>query len=207
MKRRVIVSIIVCVVFALLSSALFVLGGYLQSGHPGISSESFAPVKIRKDHDEDDIMVRVYPVIGIAPHGYEPEEHWVSLNSIKKGWIVAQYEGYCRVLFDINDADMEDFFGNYFIEQRHHYYYVQPVSRDRLKVTNVTARLGDEPKDPFADDKQVFYLECCLNSELGSYRYAENAIRICLAANAVFILLAAGINLIANAVEKRKYRG
>lgn len=204
MKRRVKVSIIACVVFALLSSAVFFLGGYLKSGHPGINSQSFAPVKIKKVPDEEDLMVRVYPVIGIKPHGYEPEEHWVSLNSIKKGWIVAQYEGYCRVLFDINDADMEDFYGNDFFIEHHHYYYVQPVSRDRLKVTNVTARLGDEPKDPFADDKQVFYLECCLNSELGSYRYARFATRICLAANSVFILLAVGINLIANAVEKRR---
>jgi len=202
MKRRVKVSIIVCVVFALLSSAVFFLGGYLRSGHPGINSQSFAPVKIKKVHDEDDIMVRVYPVIGMMPHGYEPEEHWVSLNSIKKGWIVAQYEGYCRVLFDINDADMEDFYGDHFLNRRPHYYCVQPISRERLMVTDPTARLGDEKEDPFADDKQ--YLDCSLESELGSYRYARFATRICLAANAVFILLAVGINLIANAVEKRR---
>ena len=208
MKRRVKITIIVCVVFALLSSAFFLLLGYLSDGgHPGINSESFAPVKIKKVPDEEDIMVHVYPVIGMMPHGYEPEEHWVSLNSIKKGWIIAQYKGNCRVLFDVNDADMEDFFGNYFIEQRHHYYYVQPVSRDRLKVTGFIARSGDEPEDPFAEGKSVCLLDCCVSSEIGSYRYAENATRICLAANAVFILLAAGINLIANAVEKRKYRG
>lgn len=202
MRIRVRVSIIVCVVFALLSTGVYLLGGYVGDNVQGLHTQSFAPVKIKKVPDEEDIMVHVYPVVGIKPHGYESEEHWISLNSIKKGWIVAQYEGYCRVLFDINDADMEDFYGDHFFNRRPHYYCVQPISRERLMVTDPTARLGDEKEDPFADDKQ--YLDCSLESELGSYRYARFATRICLAANAVFILLVVGINLIANAVGKRR---
>ena len=186
MKRRVKVSIIVCVVFALLSSAVFFLGGYLRIGHPGINSQSFAPVKIKKVPDEEDIMVHVYPVVGMEPHGYEPGE--IPLNSIKKGWIIAQYKGYCRMLFKIDDEE---------------YCYVQLVPRDRLMVTDFTARLGDEPTDPFAGGRKWELIsDCSVISELRSYNYP----RYCVAINAVFILLAVGINLIANAVEKRKQR-
>ena len=203
MKTRVKITIIVCVVFALLSSAFFLLLEYLSdAGHPGINSESFAPVKIKKVPDEEDLMVHVYPVIGMMPHGYEPEEHWVSLNSIKKGWIVAQYEGYCRVLFDINDADMEDFYGDHFFNRRPHYYCVQPISRERLMVTDPTARLGDEKEDPFADDKQ--YLDCSLESEFQNYNHPRFATLACIAENAVFILFTVGLNLILKAIEKRK---
>ncbi len=186
MKRRVKVSIIVCVVFALLSSAVFFLGGYLKSGHPGINSQSFAPVRIKKVHDEEDIMVKIYP-IGILPHFYEAPE--IPLNSIKKGWIVAQYKGYCRVMFKSDDEE---------------YYYVQPVSRDRLMVTDLTARLGDEAEDPFAEGKSVMLLDCSVRTELGDYNYPRYGTLLCVAINTVFILLAVGINLIANAVEKRR---
>ncbi len=202
MKLRVKITIIVCVVFALLSSTFFLLFGYLSDdGHPGINSESFAPAKIKKVPDEEDIMVCVYPVVGIKPHGYESAEHWISLNSIKKGWIVAQYEGYCRVLFEIDDADMEDFYGNHFFRSPH-YYCVQPISRERLMVTDPTARLGDEKEDPFADDKQ--YLDCSLESEFENYNHPRFATLACIAENAVFILFAVGINLILKSIEKRK---
>ena len=184
MKLRVKITIIVCVVFALLSSAVFFLGGYLKSGHPGIDSQSFAPVWIKKVHDEDDIMVHVHPIIGMEPHGYDTGE--IPLNSIKKGWIIAQYKGYCRVLFKIDDEE---------------YCYVQLVPRDRLMVTDLTARLGDEPTDPFAGGRKWELIsDCSVISELRSYNYP----RYCVAINTVFILLAVGINLIANAVEKRR---
>ena len=186
MKRRVRVSIIVCIVFALLSSSAFFLYGYLGGGHPGISSQSFAPVRIKKVHDEEDISVKIYPV-GILPHGYEAGE--IPLNSIKKGWIIAQYKGYCRVLFKIDDEE---------------YYYVQPVPRDRLRVTDLTARLGDEPEDPFAEGKTVMLPDCSVRTELGDYNYPRYGTLLCVAINAVFILIAVGINLIANAVEKRR---
>ena len=186
MKLRVKMSIIFCIVFALLSSAAFFLHRYLGVSHHGIDSQSFAPVWIKKVHDEDDIMVHVHPIIGMEPHGYEPGE--IPLNSIKKGWIIAQYKGYCRVLFKIDDEE---------------YCYVQLVPRDRLMVTDFTARLGDEPTDPFAGGRKWELIsDCSVISELRSYNYP----RYCVAINAVFILLAVGINLIANAVEKRKQR-
>lgn len=184
MKRRVKVSIIVSVVFVLLSSAAFFLHRYLGVSHHGIDSQSFAPVRIKKVHDEDDIMVYVHPLIGMEPHGYEPGK--IPLNSIKKGWIIAQYKGYCRVLFKIDDEE---------------YCYVQLVPRDRLMVTDFTARLGDEHTDPFAGGRKWELIsDCSVISELSSYNYP----RFCVAINAVFILLAVGINLIANAVEKRR---
>ena len=184
MKIRVRVSIIVCVVFALLSSAAFFLHRYLGVSHHGLDSQSFAPVWIKKVHDEDDIMVHVHPIIVMEPHGYETGE--IPLNSIKKGWIIAQYKGYCRVLFKIDDEE---------------YCYVQLVPRDRFMVTDLTARLGDEPTDPFAGGrKRELISDCSVISELSSYNYP----RYCVAINAAFILLAVGINLIANAVEKRR---
>ena len=86
MKLRAKMSIILCIIFALLSTGVYLLGGYVGDNVQGLHTQSFAPVKIKKVPDEEDIMVFVYPD-GIYPHGYCDEDHNVPLNSIRKGWI------------------------------------------------------------------------------------------------------------------------
>ena len=198
MKLRVKVSIVLCGVFALLSSAAFFLHGYLGGGHPGISSQSFAPVKIKKVPDEEDVFVTLYPC-GLAHHGYNAEDNQVKLNTVKKGWIIAQYRGYCRVIFRMKDADIEQYRDT---DPEHDFYYVEKVSRDRLRITDYTARLGDEPADPFTG-RPAMLPECSIETELGHYNYQRYGTLSCIALNAVFILLAAGINLMISAVQKR----
>ena len=68
MKLRVKMSIILCIIFALLSTGVYLLGGYVGDSVQGLHTQSFAPVKIKKVSDEEDIMVFVYPD-GIYPHG------------------------------------------------------------------------------------------------------------------------------------------
>jgi hypothetical protein len=46
--------------------------------------------------------------------------------------------------------------------------------------------------------------DCSVRTELGDYNYPRYGTLLCVAINAVFILIAVGINLIANAVEKRR---
>lgn len=203
MKPRVIVSIILCGVIVLVTSGFTALINYISvGGHPGTPGESFAPVNVMHVSDEEDVIVNVYPTGGMLPHGYDKEaEHVIPLNSIRKGWLVAQYQGNCRVLFEVKDADMEDFCG---IGNTEHYYYAEIIPRSRLSIRDITARLKDEPSDPFASDKGAIYFDCCIREELLRYNLPRHSIPFCLAVNAVFILLAVGINLIANAVEKRR---
>lgn len=203
MKARKIVSVVLCVVFLIITLLFVALVNYLSTGgHPGIDSASFAPVKVIKVADEEDILVNVYPTGGILPHGTEPGTHLeVDLNCIKKGWIVAQYKGKCRLLFEISDADMEDFCG---IGNNKHYYYAEIIPAQRLKITDISSRHADEPADPFAKETRPSYLDCCIHEELSRYYIPRRYMSYCATANIVFILLVIGVNLIINAFSKRK---
>ena len=144
MKTRVKMSIVLCIVFSLLSVVVYLIGGYVGDGVHGLRSQSFAPVKIKKVPDEEDIMVFVYPD-GIRAHGYIDEDHFVPLNSIRKGWLVAQYRGYCCVVFELKNTDIEM---EHAPGSEHKYYYIEQVPRDRLRITDYTARYGEETQDP-----------------------------------------------------------
>ena len=146
MKRRVTVSIVLCVIVLVMTSAGYALHGYLNTGnHPGLSTLSFAPAAVKKVSDEKDITVRVYPTGEIMPHNDEEDIHEVRLNNIKRGWIVNRYGGNCRLLFEIKDADMDDFYSFY---NDCHYYYAEMIPKDRLRITDITARQGEDPDPP-----------------------------------------------------------
>ena len=201
MKTRKIVSIILCTVFLLLSLAVFALMKVINTGgHPGISSSSFAPARVIKVSDEKDIIVTVYPTGGITPHGANACRE-VNLNCIKKGWLVTQHQGNCRLLFEIKDADMEDFCG---IGDSRHYYYAEIIPSDRLWITDFTARHSDEPTDPFNKDTHPSYLVCCINSDLYEYRFARHGILYLIGFNTGFILLITGINVLINKISIAK---
>ena len=203
MKLRVKMSIIFCIVFALLSSFVFILLGYLGTGHGGIPTQTFVPVKIKTVQEDEDILLCVQPTEGT----HSDKTYMVPLNSIKKGWIIAQYQGYCRLVFDIKDTDIENV--DAYIEgmlPNNHYFYVQPVSRDRLKITDYSASLSDETEDPFASERIPLLMHYQIDGEIDNYYRSRLLIPTCVGLNVVFILLTVGINLIANAVEKRKQR-
>ena len=108
MKRRIIISILLCVAFFFISSRFFVLKWKLTpaQNNSGLNTSSFAPSEVIKVPGEDDIIVNVYPSVdpsvGIPPPDYDGMNSLeTNLNNIKKGWIVAQYNGNCRLLFDI----------------------------------------------------------------------------------------------------------
>ena len=195
MKLRTRVSIIICVVFLLLSSSLFAFAGYISSGgHPGLNTNSFAPAVIKKVPDEKDITVKVFPTGGPKMHGFDYENGYeVKLNCIRKGWIVAKYNGNCRLLFEISDADMEDFGPGY---EKKHYYYAEIIPRQRLRVTDITARQRDDPENPFTSGKTPAYLSCCISSEVYNYRVPRVYPLVCAGVNLVFILFVMGINLL-----------
>ena len=203
MKARKIVSVILCVVFLLITLLLALLVNYLGTGgHPGLNTESFAPVKVIKVSDKNDITVTVYPTGGILPHGVERDTCLeVNLNCIKKGWLVEQYEGNCRLLFEINNADMEDFCG---LGDNKHYYYAEIIPSTRLMITDITARHGDEPADPFTEDARPNYLTCCINEELNRYETPRYSVPFIIASNIVFILVVISINVLINKISIAK---
>jgi hypothetical protein len=90
------------------------------------------------------------------------------------------------------------------VDWHEHYFYAQPVSRDRLKITDYFARSSDEPDDPFASGKMPFLMFYQISEEIMNYYFSRSLIPTCVGVNVVFILLTAVINLIANAVEKRR---
>ncbi len=206
MKTRVKMSIILCIVFALLSSLVFILLGYLGTGHAGVPSQTFVPVKIKIVPDDEDIMVCVQPTEGLHSH----ITHEIPLNSIKKGWIIAQYQGYCLLVFDIKDTDIEnyeDYIDETLPVNRHnHYFYAQPISRDRLTITDYSASLSDETEDPFAGERIPLLMHYQIDGEIDNYYRSRLLIPTCIGINAVFILITVVVNLIANTAEKRKER-
>ncbi len=212
MKPRIIVSIVLCVVFFWLSWVYFELKWQLPSGHPGLNTSSFAPSKVIEVPDEEDIIVKVYPPIPGHLIGGSDENIETNLNSIKKGWIIAQYNGNCRLLFEINDADIEDFYTSP-ISNGKHYYYSEIIPKSRLEVIDITARLEEDKTNPFNNNKRPIYLDCCIAEEIRrydikSYVIPRQVIPRYAVVNIIFILIVVGINIIINIVKlKSRLKG
>ncbi len=201
MSTRKKVSVILCVVFVLAYTLFTLLVNYLSSAyHPGIKSESFAPAKVIKVSDEEDILVTVYPS-GIMPHNRSNLFREVNLNRIKKGWLIDQYNGRCRLIFDIKDADMEDYA---LFTDRRHYYIAEIIPTNRLRITDITARYAEEATDPFVEVYNKDFSSCCITKEISTYRTPRVTTAKLIVVNGGFILLVAGVNVIINRVSKRK---
>ena len=217
MKPRIIVSIVLCVVFFWLSWVYFELKWRLPSAHPGLNTSSFAPSEVIAVPDEDDIIVNVYPSVdpsvGIPHPGHDGRDSIeTNLNNIKKGWIVAKYNGNCRLLFEIHDADIEDFCPPYKGESQN-YYYCEIIPESRLKITDMKARHQDDPADPFTNDERPLYLPCCIEEEIRrydikSYVIPRQVIPRYAVVNIIFILIVVGINILINIVKlKSRLKG
>ena len=217
MKPRIIVSIVLCLVFFWLSWVYFELKWQLPPGHPGLNTSSFAPSKVIEVPDEEDIIVKVYPSVdpsvGIPHPGHDGRDSIeTNLNNIKKGWIVAKYNGNCRLLFEIHDADIEDFCPPYKGESQN-YYYCEIIPESRLKITDMKARHQDDPADPFTNDERPLYLPCCIAEEIRrydikSYVIPRQVIPRYAVVNIIFILIVVGINILINIVKlKSRLKG
>ena len=194
MKPRIVVSIILCSIFLLLSVSFYLLIGYVNKGsHPGLDVNSFAPAKVKIVSADEDIVVNVYPSGGLAHRSSMFE---ANLNAIDKGWIVCQYDGKCRLFFEGSDCSFEN-------ADKRDYYYAEIIPRERLRVTDITARLKDEPEDPFDDDTVTVYLDCCFTQERFLYNYPRKMLLILVAANAVVILFALSANVMISKITKK----
>ena len=135
-----------------------------------------------------------------------------NLNNIKKGWIVAKFNGNCRLLFEIHDADIEDFCPPYKGESKN-YYYCEIIPESRLKITDMKARHQDDPADPFTNDERPLYLPCCIAEELRrydiqSYIIPKQVITRFITVNIVFILAVVGIDILINKAQlKSRLKG
>lgn len=194
MRARKVFSIVFCSIFLFLSVSVYLLIGYVNKGvHPGLDVNSFAPAKVKKVSEDEDIIVTVYPSGGLT---HRDSIFEANLNDIAKGWIVCQYDGKCRLFFEGSDCSFEN-------ADNRDYYYAEIIPRDRLRVLDITARLNDEPEDPFDDDKIAVYLDCSFTQERFLYNYPRKMLLILVAANAVVILLVLGANVLVRKVTGR----
>ncbi len=194
MRARKVVSIVFCSIFLFLSVSVYLLIGYVNKGvHPGLDVNSFAPAKVKKVSEDEDIVVTVYPSGGLT---HRDSIFEANLNDIAKGWIVCQYDGKCRLFFEGSDCSFEN-------ADNRDYYYAEIIPRDRLRVLDITARLNDEPENPFDDDKIAVYLDCSFTQERFLYNYPRKMLLILVAANAVVILLVLGANALVRKVTGR----
>ena len=207
MKPRIIVSIALCLVFFWLSWVYFEFKWRLLPGHPGLNTSSFAPSKVIEVPDEEDIIVKVYPPIPGNLMGGSDENIETGLNNIKKGWIIAQYNGNCRLLFEIHDADIEDFYTSPTSNGKH-YYYSEIIPKSRLEVIDITARLEEDKTNPFNNNKRPIYTDCCIAEEIRrydikSYVIPRQVIPRYAVVNIIFILIVVGINILIHKFKSR----
>ena len=194
MKIRKTFSIILCVVFIAVTSLAYTVLNFLSSNDPrGINTSSFAPARIIKT-DGEDIIVKVYPTGGIIPHDPKFKDHpEISLNCIRKGWIIARYQGYCRLLFEAKDVDSEELTGRY---GEINYFYAESIPQTRLRVTDHTAKLVDETNDPFNRDPHPTYMYYSIDEEKADYYSSRYGVLWYIAVDVIVVGLVIGVNLI-----------
>lgn len=203
MKRRVVISLIVCAAFLVITSAFYALKCYIySSGYHGIDTPLFVSVNVTKVPAEEDIKVTAYPPVDLRPHGSDLNQiKELNLNDIDKGWIINQYNGNCRLLFEVNDAAMENIW-DYEIDHANHYYYAEIVPKSRLEVTDPFSILHDDKTDPFAQEEQPHFLSHSVDMEISEHRMIRSCIRPAAIVNGVFIVLVLLFNLVLTLIKK-----
>lgn len=203
MKRRIVISLIVCAVFFVITSSFFALKWYINSsGYHGIDTPLFVSVNVTKVPAEEDIKVTAYPPTDLRPHGSDLNQiKELNLNDIDKGWIINQYNGNCRLLFEVNDAAMENIW-DYEIDHANHYYYAEIVPKSRLEVTDPFSILHDDKTDPFAQEEQPHFLSHSIDMEISEHRMIRTCIRPAVIVNGVFIVLVILFNIVLSIVKK-----
>ena len=203
MRNRVKVSIVICVVFLILSSAITAISHYINNGSlPGVSSKSFAPVTVNKVPEDEDVVVQVYQT-GIARHNDQSEysNPEIALNQVDRGWLTYQYQGYCLLVFDAKDSTLEPIAD---ITGEKEYYIAMQVPISRLKITDLSARHGEETTDPFENSNRILIMSYSVESELNKLEDIQSGVLCCGAVNIAFIILVVGINLIISPVRKKR---
>ena len=206
MNIRIKVSIIICVIFLILSSAITAFNYYINVRLPGVSSKSFAPVTVNKVPEDEDIVVQVYQT-GIPRHNDQSNQSdysnpEIALNQIDSGWLTYQYQGYCLLVFDDKDSTLEPLAPENTGEKV--YYIAMQVPVSRLKITDLSARHGEETTDPFEYSNQILIMSYSVASELYKLAGIQSRVLCCGAVNIAFIILVVGINLIISSVRKKR---
>ena len=208
MKRRIVISLIVCAAFLVITSSFFALKWYIySSGYPGIDTPLFISADVTKVPAEEDIKVSAYPPTDLRPHGSDANQiRELDLNDIEKGWIINQYNGNCRLLFEVNDAAMENIW-DYEIDHANHYYYAETVPKSRLKVTDTLSILHDDKTDPFVQEKQPHFLSHSVDMKIAEHRMIRSCIRSAAIVNGVFIVLVILFNIILSILKNPHWKG
>ena len=203
MKRRIVISLIVCAAFLVITSSFYALKWYINSsGYHGIDTPLFVSVNVTKVPAEEDIKVTAYPPVDLRPHGSDLNQiKELNLNDIDKGRIINQYNGNCRLLFEVNDAAMENIW-DYEIDHANHYYYAEIVPKSRLEVTDPFSILHDDKTDPFAQEEQPHFLSHSVDMEISEHRMIRSCIRPAAIVNGVFIVLVILFNIVLSFVKK-----
>ncbi len=190
------ISVVLCIVFVLLSSGLCYIGNYLDKAQPSMHGKTFVPVKVRKVSPENDVTVTAHKVtLSHAPENTVE----MKLNDISKARIVNIYHEKCRIVFDYRDSGLKDT-----QTDEDPYWYAEIVPKNRLTVTDMFAALKDDSTDTLAEDYKPQLYEDSLRISWGGM---SNGYRIFLtvAVNIAVILLTVIINvLITKAVKKHE---
>lgn len=200
-RRQIIVSIIMYAVYSVIA-LLLVLGLlYLTRPLPKMNASMFVPASVIKVSDEQDDLVKVYP-IGMLPHGYYDMEHTteVYINEIEEGWITNLYEGDCRLIISIADSNIPDIW----LDNYNHYYYAERIPRSRLLVTDNLAILQDDSTNPFENEQSPSYVNDSIDKAIRRYYSSRKVVSYLIVSNIVVLVLIITVNIIITLKKKLK---
>ena len=161
----------------------------------------FVPASVIKVSDEQDDLVKVYP-IGMLPHGYYDMEQTteVYINEIEEGWITNLYEGDCRLIINIVDSNIPDIW----LDNYNHYYYVERIPRSRLLVTDNLAILQDDSTNPFENEQSPSYVNDSIDKAIRRYYSSRKVVSYLIVSNIVVLVLIITVNIIITLKKKLK---
>jgi len=201
MKRRAVISFIICLVNCILSLLPVMLALYLNDAKPNMNDSLLVPANVSKVNDNIDITVQIYPV---GPISHIPEKDPVNelkLNEIDKGWIINYYGGKCRLVFNVNDSSLKDLERD---TRQEYYYYADLIPRYRLKATDIFKPLIRDKEDPFAPGTKPVIYKDSLEISIGQYYFSRRAKEFFVLSNVVVITVTVVINICISKAQKRR---
>ncbi|MBR3247103.1 MAG: hypothetical protein IKG03_01740 [Clostridiales bacterium] len=207
MKSQLKVTIIVCSVFLIVTTLLMLFVAYISTPSIDLKKVLCVPVSVKKVPEDQDILVQIEPC-GLMPHGWNDEEHELSLNDINRGWITDYYDGKCRLVFLKEDSTgSEDVFGNYKSYGRNkEYYYAEIVPRNRVVLKNPLdlSKIKNATSDPFSEESHKNSCFIVADYAIPTYTWYMKLTKWLLIANVVFILFAVVFNVCISSIKKSK---
>lgn len=200
-RRQIIVSIIIYAVYFVISLSLVLGLLYLTRPLPKMNASMFVPASVIKVSDEQDDLVKVYP-IGMLPHGYYDMEQTteVYINEIEEGWITNLYEGDCRLIINIADSNIPDIW----LDNYNHYYYAERIPHSRLLVTDNFAILQDDSTNPFENEQSPSYVNDSIDKAIRRYYSSRKVVSYLIVSNIAVLVLIIIVNIIIILKKKLK---